>query len=317
MELERKINEIMFGLSCLGTYIERKGVRNLIGVHVVSETFYAKFLNILYGWNLESVNAEISNYEAIDLRDNKNKIMVQVTSNNQVRKLKKSLKDADKAENVDMRYKYMLIAKRGKNLRKAKYCITKHIGFSPAEDIIDSDIIDGDIASPSLSENVIDDLVRLVQHDIGKTMSPSRFDSYIVDIIENMINSGSLEEDDDDENIINDFKIDAKISKNDLEDRRQYLYDAAIATPKLQKLYDEYDKSGSNASLKILKYIRRFYTKAPKNLSGCDLLDYIVDAIVDDFINSSEKERKKEEVIECVDIIVADAFMKCKIFKRP
>lgn len=50
-----------------------------------------QILNLLYGYNLESTNTKKSNFPAIDLIDNKNKIAIQVTSDTSINKIKYTL----------------------------------------------------------------------------------------------------------------------------------------------------------------------------------------------------------------------------------
>jgi hypothetical protein len=68
-----------------------------------------------------------------------------------------------------------------------------------------------------------------------------------------------------------------------------------------------------------LNTINKLYKQNYKNISDPDkLYNEIVSIIIDIILNSSNyKEIPIDELELCVDIIVADAFIRCKIFKNP
>ena len=60
--IEDKINH-------LATRINARGRLNMLNLNIISEVFYAYFLNELYGWELGDENTKKQNIEAIDLVD--------------------------------------------------------------------------------------------------------------------------------------------------------------------------------------------------------------------------------------------------------
>lgn len=75
-------NYILEKLATLATRINVNGKLNNLELHVHSENFYAHFLNELYGWNVRNLNPFKQNVEGIDLVDDTNKIIIQVSATN-------------------------------------------------------------------------------------------------------------------------------------------------------------------------------------------------------------------------------------------
>ena len=80
MKRTQYFNYIVNKLSALSVAINQKGKLNILDLHMHSEDFYLHFLNELYGWQLENLNKKLHNVESIDLIDNTNKIVIQVSA---------------------------------------------------------------------------------------------------------------------------------------------------------------------------------------------------------------------------------------------
>ena len=91
MELLRLNNLITEKLSILSTEVSLKGTLNLLDINVMSEQVYSSVLNIVYGWNLSNANLVEHNIMAIDLFDDGQKIIAQVSSDNSKTKVQQSL----------------------------------------------------------------------------------------------------------------------------------------------------------------------------------------------------------------------------------
>ncbi|MFC2628710.1 MAG: SMEK domain-containing protein, partial [Streptococcus mutans] len=78
-ETSDNINQFIRTLRDLNEIIEKRAKLNLLDNAVLAESFYKEILNALFSWKLENLNIEQSNFEAIDLIDDKNKIVVQIS----------------------------------------------------------------------------------------------------------------------------------------------------------------------------------------------------------------------------------------------
>ena len=76
----------------LNNFIKKSGKLNLNNINIHAENFYRDLLNILFNYELKNENPDNPNAKAIDLADDKNKIAIQITSNNNIEKIKNTVK---------------------------------------------------------------------------------------------------------------------------------------------------------------------------------------------------------------------------------
>lgn len=105
---------------------------NLTDINIYAENFYRDFFNLL-GYEFDNTNFKEQNFAHIDLIDNKNKIAIQVTSQNDNIKIKEAIDGFYReAKNKEFKLKLMLIAKDAKQYR------TKFgNNFNHKEDVLD------------------------------------------------------------------------------------------------------------------------------------------------------------------------------------
>lgn len=86
-----KITRVIQWFSQQSSFIKLNNKLNLNDINIHKEFEFMQILNLLYSYNLQSTNAQKSNYPAIDLIDNVNEIAIQVTSNTSIKKIKETL----------------------------------------------------------------------------------------------------------------------------------------------------------------------------------------------------------------------------------
>ena len=91
MERQNYFNYISTQLTILACRIECEGKLNILDLHIHAENFYRDFLSILFDWNLKNLNNENQNVEAIDLIDETNKCICQVSATGTKTKINNSL----------------------------------------------------------------------------------------------------------------------------------------------------------------------------------------------------------------------------------
>lgn len=99
---------------------------------------------------------------------------------------------------------------------------------------------------------------------------------------------------------------------------RVLIDDHKIHSPRIEKIYSDFDKQGANKSLSILNGIRTEYVA----LGSVDTPDQcffkIIEKVTQKVLSSANfTPMPEEELMMCVQILVVDAFMRCKIFKNP
>ena len=95
---EELIKKFIFGTSVFEAYISHTGSLNLCDINIFGENFIADLLNLLYGFQLENANGKVQNNKGYDLRDDRNKIIVQITSTVTTQKLAHTLNVLEKVE---------------------------------------------------------------------------------------------------------------------------------------------------------------------------------------------------------------------------
>ena len=83
------------GLAFLDSYIKLNNKTRLQDINIISELFCCQLLNVLYGWELADANTESRQMPGFDLFSEKNKIIVQVTSQCRTEKIKDCFEKLD------------------------------------------------------------------------------------------------------------------------------------------------------------------------------------------------------------------------------
>jgi hypothetical protein len=136
----------------------------------------------------------------------------------------------------------------------------------------------------------------------------------------NVINILSKEDWDKTEPVaeVNSFEIDRKISYNNLNVAKVIIDDYSVHYGRVDKIYTEFDSQGSNKSSSVLSTIRQEYAKAKINLTDDKLFFYVISKVEEKILNSSNYIAIPFDELElCINILVVDAFIRCKIFENP
>lgn len=114
------------------------------------------------------------------------------------------------------------------------------------------------------------------------------------------------------------FDIERKIEFNKLEASRLLIEDYKIYYQVIDNIYSTYDKMGQNKSLAVLNVFRKEYVQNFKKYNGDKLYKIITDNIIGKIkVAQDLGNLSNEELILCIDILMVDAFIRCKIFENP
>ena len=313
MNRSNYFNYIEDKLDTLSCRISRRGKLNILDLNIYSETFFADLLNILFGYELQNMNAFIQNIEAIDLVDKKNQIISQVSATCTKQKVESSLSKKIFIDYPGYRFKFVSIAKDAASLKKESFQNPNGALFEPVEDIIDI----GAILNIILNKHTDDQkkIYEFIKKELGNEIDIVKVDSNLATLI-NILAAENLAEGIESPEI-NTFQIENKISFNDLEKARDDIDDYKIYYHKLDEKYSAFDKEGFNKSLSVLQIIRKQYKKLiDEEDSSYNVFYSIIDKLID-IITSSKNyvDIPYEELEMCVHILVVDAFIRCKIFR--
>lgn len=309
-------NYIEERLITLCTQVELRGKINILDYHLHSENFYRDLFNKLYTWNLENLNSQIQNVEAIDLIDRTNNIVIQISATNTKAKIDSALSKPSlySKEYCGFNFKFISIAKDAKNLRSKSYKPPTGINFIPATDIYDAKSILQDIYNLDIDKIKI--IYKLIKSELGRETDALRLESNLSSVI-NILSKENLASVDLNANI-NSFEIDQKIDFNNLIASKEIINDYKYSHHIVDKIYSEFDKSGYNKSISVLNTIKGEYINNSSKLTGDELFNLIISNISDRILKSTNFEKIPQEEMEmCVGILVVDAFIRCKIFKNP
>jgi hypothetical protein len=304
---------IVSKISALATEIEIRGKLNYLDLHHHSENFYLHFFNKLFGWKLQNLNAVKQNVEAIDLIDHDNKIVIQVSATATKEKVESAL-TKNLSAYAGYVFKFISISKDAGPLREKTFSNPYQLAFVPKNDIYDiPSILKYINALGAIDQQRI---VAFIKTELGAEVDPHKLESNLAAII----NIFAKEEWDWNDSAIETipFKIDNKIDHNNIVDARVIIDDYKVHYNRVDKIYAEFDKIGNNKSRSVLDAIRRIYMAKKNQFSGDALFFEIVESVVDRIQKSANyADIPVDELDLCVNILVVDAFIRCKIFKNP
>ena len=130
---EMEIKNIATNLSILKTYIKMNTKLNLNDICIISEDFFCGLLNVIYGYKLINANVLEKNFESIDLLDEVNKLVYQVTANNTSDKIRNTITKF--TSKFDSTYKLKFIILADKKEYRAKFEIPNDYVFDKNKDI--------------------------------------------------------------------------------------------------------------------------------------------------------------------------------------
>ncbi|MBK7104931.1 MAG: SMEK domain-containing protein [Ignavibacteriae bacterium] len=314
MNRSRYFNYIEEKLSVLAYRINIKGKLNILDLHMHSEDFYLHFLNKLYCWELINMNKKLQNVEAIDLIDDNNKIIIQVSATSTKSKIESALKKNIMQSLTGYTFKFVSISNDSSKLRKLVYENSSGIKFEPANDIMDPSSILDEIKSKEIPFQRI--IYSFIKDELGAEIDIIKLDSNLATII-NILSEEDLNKFDTDLKL-NSFEIDRKIEFNNLDICKIIIEDYKVHYNRVNKKYEEFDKLGKNKSNSVLASIRGEYIKNIKMDNDDELFFKVIDNVLNLVTQSANYiSIPSDELDQCINILVVDAFIRCKIFKNP
>lgn len=307
-------NAIEERLNLLALRVTERGRLNILDFHGHSENFYQYFLNEVFKWAVTNENDIRQNVEAIDLIDHTNKLVIQVSATASKQKIETSLSKDSIGNYIGYTFKFISIAHSADKLRKETFKNPHGIRFNPSTDIIDNNSILSKIRGVH-----IDDQERIyifVRKELVIEIDPMKLESNLASVI----NILSKEDWDNSEQAseINSFEIDRKITFNNLNAATVIIDDYKVHYARVDKIYAEFDTLGNNKSSSVLSTIRLEYAKAKSILADDQLFFEVISKVQERVLNSSNYTTIPIDELElCVNILVVDTFIRCKIFENP
>ena len=304
-------------LNLLSLRARRNSSLNLQNLNIHCENFYAQLFNLVFGYQFKNLNAETQNVESIDLIDETNKIIAQVSATTTKRKIENTLKKDSLKNYKDYSFVFIFISdKDAKNLRKQSFSNPSNILFNPERDIYDVTEILRKILSLDIDK--MKEVYDFVCKELKPDIDLKKVDSDLVKLI-NILSQEDLDESLDIPSTV-PFEIQKKIDFNGLGKIKKLILNNAIYSKKLNEKYEEFDKQGVNKSRAISNVLKRIYLKLEQQHDdSLQLFDKVIEVTIDKVKSEIDGQNliSIEELELYIPIIVVDAFMKCRIFKNP
>lgn len=304
-------------LNLLSLRIARNSSLNLQDLNIHCENFYAQLFNLVFGYQFKNLNAETQNVESIDLIDETNKIIAQVSATTTKRKIENTLKKDSLKNYKDYSFVFIFISdKDAKNLRKQSFSNPSNILFNPERDIYDVTELLRKILSLDIDK--MKEVYDFVCKELKPDIDLKKVDSDLVKLI-NILSQEDLDESLDIPSTV-PFEIQKKIDFNGLGKIKKLILDNAIYSKKLNEKYEEFDKQGVNKSRAISNVLKRIYLKLEQQHDdSLQLFDKVIEVTIDKVKSEIDGQNliSIEELELYIPIIAVDAFMKCRIFKNP
>lgn len=304
-------------LNLLSLRARRNSSLNLQNLNIHCENFYAQLFNLVFGYQFKNLNAETQNVESIDLIDETNKIIAQVSATTTKRKIENTLKKDSLKNYKDYSFVFIFISdKDAKNLRKQSFSNPSNILFNPERDIYDVTELLRKILSLDIDK--MKEVYDFVCKELKPDIDLKKVDSDLVKLI-NILSQEDLDESLDIPSTV-PFEIQKKIDFNGLGKIKKLILDNAIYSKKLNEKYEEFDKQGVNKSRAISNVLKRIYLKLEQQHDdSLQLFDKVIEVTIDKMKSEIDGQNliSIEELELYIPIIVVDAFMKCRIFKNP
>lgn len=301
-------------LNLLALRIISRGKLNILDFHGHSENFYQYFLNEVYSWTVTNENDKKQNVEAIDLIDHTNKFVIQVSSTASKQKIESSLSKKSIKNYKGYTFKFISIARDADDLRKDTFKNPHGISFIPSTDIIDKNSILSKIRGLHIDDQ--ERIYQFVKKELVMEIDPMKLESNLAAVI----NILSKEDWDKTEPVaeISSFEIERKISHNNLNAAKVIIDDYVVHYGRVDKIYTEFDSQGSNKSNSVLSAIRQEYAKAKSSLTDDQLFFDVISKVEGKVLSSSNYTAIAFDELElCINILVVDAFIRCKTFENP
>jgi hypothetical protein len=313
MNRQVNFNSIEEKLTQLAFRIEVRGGLNILDLHLHSENFYLHLLNLLFDWKLQNLNAERNNSTGIDLVDTTKKIIAQVSATATKQKIESAL-SKDLSNYNRYTFKFISISKDASDLRTKTFSNPHHLSFSPSADILD-------IKSLLRFINAMEDdqqskVYEFLKKALKTEPDPEKIESNLTTIIKILSKEDWSRGTMGFETVPYDPEI--KISYNQLVTAKVLIDDYKIHYHRIDNIYSDFDKQGVNKSISILNGIRTEYLALGAMASPDQCFFSIIEKVTRKIRASANYTPiPDEELVLCVQILVVDAFIRCKIFNNP
>lgn len=307
------VTKIKTLLNILKGEIKDSGKLNLLDVNVHVEDFFRDLLNLIYGWQLQNMNQSDPNAAGGDLCSDDDKIVIQVSSTTTKDKIQSSIDKLSAEQFAEYRFKFLRIDGDAIKLRKESYNTHDDIVFDPSVDIIDISTLLKDIANLDIA--CLRRVCELCEKEIVPLDTPKVTETDLAIVVKAL--ATNVKDWSKDRRPI-EFDVDKKIDFNHLEGKKRLINDYKLYIGRLNAVYGEFVDNATDYSFIILQNLSDMYSGYLGQFESNALFDKIVDEARELALNSkSAEDIPVDRLNVCINVIVVDAFIRCRIFEDP
>ena len=145
MNKEVYLKNIAENLALLSREVSILNAVNLYDINIIAEDFFPGLLNLIYCYESKNANHLEKNAPAIDLIDQKNRIAVQVTSDNSSTKIKHTIEEFNKSQAYHLYDRLVVLILTQKKKYSSNFDTQGLFSFEKARDIWDVEKLIKDI----------------------------------------------------------------------------------------------------------------------------------------------------------------------------
>lgn len=248
-----------------------------------------------------------------DLCSADDKIVIQVSSTTTKDKIQSSIDKLSAEQFAEYRFKFLRIDGDVIKLRKESYNTHDDIVFDPSVDIIDISTLLKDIANLDIA--CLRRVCELCEKEIVPLDTPKVTETDLAIVVKAL--ATNVKDWSKDRRPI-EFDVDKKIDFNHLEGKKRLINDYKLYIGKLNAVYGEFVDNATDYSFIILQNLSDMYSGYLGQFESNALFDKIVDEARELALNSkSAEDIPVDRLNVCINVIVVDAFIRCRIFEDP
>ncbi len=247
--------------------------------------------------------------------DCSSKTIIQVSSDNSKAKVQSSLDKIEQPKYEGYTFKFVCISKGVSHLKKYHFNVPKGISFNVEKDCYDDKRIVRDVLDKDI------DTISALASYLEKSILPATADERRPSVITYVINR--LADEPLAERAVNPdtkaFDLEPKMDFNSLDKWKDVISDYTVYSLLVDKIYRAYDEQGVNKSFTVLSSLHDLYLSLASELTGDALFDKLLESVYE-IVNKDyecNESLTREELQVNIKIVLVDAFVRCKIFKKP
>lgn len=302
-------------LAVLAHEVELRSSVNILDLNIHCEDFFARFLNMLFGYSLSNMNAVQQNAASVDLIDRTNQIILQVSSTATQDKVQTALSHARLQPYFGYKFRFLSISKDAADLKKKSFQNPHALIFTASNDIIDLKAIGAQLLHETPSR--LQQIYSFLRDELSQGDAEPPSETNIATLIKILGNEDLSPEAQTGAPV--PFGVDDKIQFNNLDVAAELVETYAIYQPRIDKMYASFDIAGKNRSTSVLGMFQATYLKLKKaGKKDDDLFFEIIETVIEMAKSSSNHSPISTEELElCIRVLAVDAFVRCRIFKNP